>query len=198
MFLAVLATFTFQDALASESDNAEYMRLSSDMHKLAQRNAWTGVERTFVSLQSTGVDPTFQDFMVGAQAAQALGDVSAAKTRLQMAHSLREDAEIIEWMWDIDSSYGEVFVAVDVGSARLSVEEMPFDPRKVRAIEFAKESVAEVGMYRGFLPQGTYYIGEEAFVVEPVLYRHGVKIDHRTPEDAKKPFLAGIFGKKAR
>ena len=70
-------------AQETEADNAaevalgEHNRLSVELQTLAQRGAWAGVERTFLRLVSTGIEPDFDDWVVGAASARARGDMKA-------------------------------------------------------------------------------------------------------------------------
>ena len=60
MFLAIVLSFFLTGAAAAEPkdrkgpteevDQAEAIRLSQELEKLSKRNAWAGVERTYVAL----------------------------------------------------------------------------------------------------------------------------------------------------
>jgi hypothetical protein len=163
---------------------AEYVRLQQELEKLASRNAWAGVERTYTALVATSVPPTFQDHLYGAHAARALGDVTSARQRLLAANTIKEDREVLDWLWEIDSNYGVVYLAADAGTAELAVEAMPFEPDAASAVTFAQGRIAETGLFEGYLPQGNYTFGPHAVKVQPRV--QATRIDIRTGEAPKK------------
>jgi len=148
--------------------HAEYVRLSQEMEKLATRNAWPGVEKMYLDLVATGETPSFADYLIGAHAARALGDVKAARERLLGANTVQNgDQEVIDWLWDIDSNYGPVFLAGDLGKASLDCANMPFDPNQAQAIAFAKTQIDATGVFDGYLPQGDYVFAKHDVQVKP-------------------------------
>ena len=197
MFLALFALFFTFDALALETDPAEYRRVSADLHSLAARNAWTGVERAYQAILKTNVPLSFEDEVAGAHASSALGQVTEARARLQRAHDLREDRKVIEWMWEIDSSYGQVQIQSDP-DARMEVQVMPFNPHAVKAIQVATTEVRTKAHFDGHLPEGVYQISEQQFAVRPALDGRGIKVDARTPTKvAYPPLLGSLFRAKS-
>lgn len=174
-------------AAPTEAAQAEYFRLSQELEKLAARTAWTGVERTYQALIATGVDPRFGDYVIGAHGARAVGDITAAHDRLLAASKLKEEREVLDWLWEIESNYGIVTLACDPGAAELRAESMPFEPDQAHAVEFAMARIAESGTFTGYLPQGKYYFANyEVKVIPRVL---GTKLDLRTGDakPGKKP-----------
>jgi hypothetical protein len=167
-------------ARAGGEDQAEYRRLSDDMDRLAERNAWAGVERTYRAIEALQVPMTFQDHVNGAHAARALGDVGSARARLKLASEMQEDREILDWLWDIDSNYGQVAIHVDPGTVDLRPEAMPFEPDRAAAVAFAQQEVAR-GAFEGFLPGGTYYVGEVDLDVRPRV--QAARLDLRSGEE---------------
>lgn len=161
-------------ALAADPvSEAERVRLSSDIKQLAQREAWVGVERKFGELESLGLPLTFDDLYRGAFAARALGDVQAAYDRLRSAAALEPRKEVIDWLYAIDSHYGQVtLVAVPPKSVQLDIAEMPFDPNERTAVLAARERVAKEGGFSGLLPRGTYTFAGHSFTVEPGVSQH--------------------------
>ncbi len=147
-------------------DRAEYIRLAGEIRNLADRQAWSGVERAYQAALLTQHPLAFRDHVAGAHAAAASGDVSAVRTRLHDAHQLEEDREIIEWLWNIDTDYGKVALTADVG-IELVATEMSFDPARARAVAYAAEKLAETGTYQGLLPSGAYQVGDVVFFVTP-------------------------------
>ncbi len=175
-------------------NRGEYQRLSQELEKLASRNAWAGVERTYTALLATGIEPSFEDFVAGAHAARALGDVASARNRLIAANTRREERAVVDWLWDIDSNYNRVLLACDIGKVELQPESMPFDPNQRKAVEYAQKEIAEKGIFDGYLPQGRYMFGKEpgpdgaerdrSLAVEPRV--QSIAFDIRTEEGIRE------------
>ncbi len=165
---------------AEEAARAEYVRLSQDLERLVQKNAWAGVERTFQACLETKQDLAFEDWVAGAHAARALGDISAARERLIQANKLREEREVLDWLWDIDSSYGQVSLKGDLGKVELEAVQAPFDPLMAKAVAFASDAVEESGTFEGYLPQGDYIFAGVEVKVRPRVM--AARIDLRTDE----------------
>ena len=167
------------------SSLAEYHRLAHDLQVLAARNAWSGVERTYDRIEATGVPMQFEELIAGAHSARVQGDTRAARDRLRAASRQREERDVLEWMWEIDQSYGQVFLVCEVVKKRqpeLTRALMPFDPNHRRAVEFAIERLREVCLFDGLLPAGDYEFGHYSFTVHP--HVESVSLDMRTG-DAK-------------
>jgi hypothetical protein len=170
-------------AAAAATARAEYVRLQQELEKLSARNAWSGVERTYTALVATGLPPTFQDHLFGAHSARSMGDVTSARARLLAANALREDREVLDWLWEIDSNYGLVYLAADPGTANLVADVMPFEPDQSQAVLFAQQQVTDTGTFEGYLPQGKYtFCGSEVRVQPRV---QAVRIDFRTDAGVK-------------
>ncbi|MCB9685220.1 MAG: hypothetical protein H6738_06635 [Alphaproteobacteria bacterium] len=154
-----------------EPDPAEYRRLSVELEALAARNAWAGVERTFQELLATGVEPSYGDWMRGAESARLSGDIQEVYLRLMSAKDRSDDNRTaVDWLWDLDHRYGTVFLACDAGSnIVLEAEQIPFDPDQARAIAFAQERVRTSCLYQGRLPGGVYHFYTHTIEVEPLL-----------------------------
>jgi hypothetical protein len=155
------------------------------MDRLAKRTAWPGVERTFQDMLATGVPPQFDDLKTAAQAAYALGDVSQCRERLMTAHAMREEQDIVDWLWQIDQTFGRVSLAGDPGEIQLAAAVMPFDPTQARSVQWAIDAVAATGVYEGLLPAGEYVFGTHKVKVSPGT-SSGVKVDLRTDEGLRK------------
>jgi hypothetical protein len=171
--------------ISGNQKEAEYIRISQEMEKLATRNAWPGVARMYDELVATGVPPSFEDLVIGAHAARALGDVASERDRLLVANGMKEDREILDWLWEIDSSYGSVFLGCDIGKDTFSADVMPFEPDQAQSVMFAQQQITEKGVFQGYLPQGSYKFGQSTFTVQPRVQT--VSIDHRTQEFSKPP-----------
>lgn len=180
---------------AADAARAEYVRLSQELEKLAARNAWPGVERIYVDLVKTGEPPSFQDHTYGAQSARQLGDITEAHARLKAANAIKEDRQVIDSLWEIESNYGLVFFAGDLGVA-LSADVMPFEPDQAHAIEFAIAKVAATGKYEGYLPLGTYKFADYQITV--VARGANARVDLRSGDGELKPAKAPKKKKKEK
>lgn len=169
----------------------EYIRLRTELKKLAQRNAWTGVERTYQAMLATGAALSFEDHKHGAHAAQAVGDLTATRERLMKANKIQEDPEVLDWLWDIDSSFGRVDLKTDPGRHALAPVQMPFNPTHAKAVQYAVAQVEETGTYNGLLPQGDYTFGSHKLTVRPRV--QAMQIDLSTNRPAR-----GLFGGKKK
>lgn len=166
-------------------DQPEYNRLTQELEKLAERNAWAGVERTWAKLLETKIPPSFEDYGFAANAARALGDTAAARARWLAAKDLREEPMIFDALFDIDQNYGTVSLLCEPGLGwELTAAQRPFQPDRIRSMEFAAEAVTTSCAFEGMIPAGSYTFAEEAFEV-----RSGqppVKIDARGRLPSKK------------
>jgi len=158
-------------AEAGQVEEAEYQRLREDMRRMASRNAWPGVEAKFqemLALQARGQQIAAEEWLLGAQAARAIGLMAESRDRLARAVKLQPSPETIALLEEIDSTFGYVDLVVEAGAeAELKPAAMPFVPDQRKAIEVGRSQVAEVGAFKGMLPKGAYSLGEEQFVVEP-------------------------------
>lgn len=181
------------DATDEEVAESEYRRLREELDRLAKRNAWAGVERTFIKMLETGREPKFDDLKTAAHAAQQLGDISEARERLAKAAAMREDKDVLDWLWIIDSNYGPVFFAGNPGQVSLAPKVMPFDPVQSKAVQFAAAQVAETGMFEGLLPRGDYLFGEREIDVGTSMRRVDLRNDAgvRKSERKKKKSKSG-------
>src|SRR5262249_23099901 len=156
------------------------------IERLAAKNAWVGVERTFEELLHTGVPPSWDDWWRGAQAARATGDIAAARERLRSANAIREDRAVIDTLWEIDSKFGAVTLSCDPGSyLELQTASSPFDPDLLRAIEFAEAAIHDRCSFNGLLPIGQYAFYDRVLDVTArqdtlVIDLRGLPIDRRT------------------
>ena len=175
-----------QEEMTEAAKKAEYRRLSEELHKLATRNAWTGVERFYKQLEETGVPIQFDELITGAHSARAIGDTKLARTRLVTASKLKEQRDVIEWLWEIDEAYGTVYLACDPDRKKrpeLGIKAMPFDPNQAKSVHFAQEQVSENCLFDGMLPGGKYTVGPYNFQVKPKV--ESVSIDMRAMAEEK-------------
>lgn len=158
-------------AWAGEVEHAEHTRVSEEMRKLAQRNAWGAVESQFqklVALQASGEVLSVMELSLGIQAAQNLGDITAARARLAQAIKIQPTPEFQGALNDIDANYGHVKLAYDkrYGSDRTIVAAVPpFAPDQRAAIAIANNIVLAERDYDGLLPAGDYTVGTHGFAV---------------------------------
>lgn len=156
---------------------AERTRLEDELVRLAQRNTWSGVERTYQRLVALDVELRPQDHYLAAQAALARGDVLLGWYRLRRARTMppvvdtvqQEAAEAAERESDqIDQRYGlvSVYVGADAVPALLR-EGMPFGQQERDAILAAQRLIGDTHAFRGLLPIGTYALDGQRFEVSP-------------------------------
>ncbi len=159
------------EAWAGEVEKAEHTRVSEEMRKLAQRNAWAAVEAQFqklMALQAAGEILTVGELSLGIQAAQNLGDITAARSRLSQAVRIEANADFQAALDEIDKVYGHVKLDFDprYGADRTIVpKEPPFAPDQRAAIAIANNVVLAEKDFDGLLPQGDYTVGSRAFTV---------------------------------
>ncbi len=147
---------------------AEHQRISEEIEHLSRRQLWGGVERHLQECLELGLEPSFEDLLHGANAARGLGNAQAVHDRLRQAARINPTKQIIDWLWNIDRSYGQVELStVPQRSAQLSTDNMPFAPDQRAAVEFAIQQVQQNGYFKGLLPQGTYTLLTETFTVVP-------------------------------
>lgn len=183
---ADLAALSERSTGPGSDARGEYNRLSEEMETLVSKNAWVGVERTFQQLVATGVPLTFEDWVRGADAARAVGDVAAVRQRLLSALALREDRRVLDWLWDLDQRYGAVLLQCDRG-AQLVLEPQvaALDPDVRRAIALARQRVHDACYFQGLLPVGSYTLHETSFEVQPgravlTIDLRGLRLDRET------------------
>lgn len=161
------------EAAADARANAERERLELEILTLAQRNAWTGVERTFVALDRLGTPISLRAYSLGSQAARTRGDLLAAVDRLErgVAQGTGGDglaAELVaarDVLTDLGDRYGYLHVTVYAKPARLVRDPIPFSPEEQAAIAFAHERMVRDRAFMGLVPSGRYTLGDLAFTV---------------------------------
>jgi hypothetical protein len=152
------------DAEAVTEAEAEEIRLIEEMRSLFRRNVWVGVDRMYRQLIENGTALTSPQHLQGAHAAQALGDVGSCYQRLREAARLDPSKPVIDWLWSIDTQYGEVEITAAAGVV-LSAEVTPLDVVHRTAIERAAVMLLEDGRFVGRLPVGNYSVAAEVLVV---------------------------------
>jgi hypothetical protein len=182
----------FRSENGADATKAEVLRLEEEIKKLAAKNAWSGVARTYESIEKLG-DEAFAVasnaggiHMLGAQAARNLGDIRRyktllllAKTSLQAAGGAVDEATLqaVEAeLSQIQAAYGVVRIAPrsEPKSAKkkealrgpeLVPAAMPFAQDQRASIEAARQEIAATGYFTGLIPAGDYTLGPESFTV---------------------------------
>lgn len=158
-------------AYAGDVEKGEHTRISEEMRKLAQRNAWPAVEASFKrleELEKKGEVISYKEFMLGAESARALGDMTASRARVLRASKLDPTKEALDWLADVDANFGRTEISFDSryqGSRALVPTVPPFAPDQRAAITFAAAQIESGKGYTGLLPAGEYAVGEVKFSV---------------------------------
>lgn len=164
--LAALALLTPQWAAAC--DMAEKLRLGEEQKKLASRNAWAGVERSYEALQDTKCDLSYEQHFLGSESARVLGKTWERFVRLERALAFEDKPEIREQLEAIEADYGRIDIQGDPRRRpTFSRAEMPFAPDQRKSIEYAETVIANTGSFYGMLPRGDYQVAELTVQVEP-------------------------------
>ncbi len=188
-----------------EEQHAEYLRLRERMTTLAQKNQWTGVERTYLEMVDKKLEMTHEDHLLAADAARTMGDVGAQQRRYERALASWPNIEITQKLAEIQRKYGQVILMGKAGSTELVPDQRPFQPDLAAAIDFAADKVQAEGRYEGVLPFGGYKLNTEPFVVEllqpplTVKAKGAVELpppDITGPEGPAEPGGQGISGAK--
>ncbi|MDG1481070.1 MAG: hypothetical protein P8R54_15875 [Myxococcota bacterium] len=151
-------------AQGDEVREAEHVRLSETMRRLASRNAWEGVDRSYRQLDGLALVLTYDDHYIGAQAAWALGDAGSTRTRLERALTVEADEGVKQWLAEIHHNYTIVQLS---GPGALTSAEVPFAADQRAALAYAEVQLAEESRFNGMLPNGRYTFGEHAFELFP-------------------------------
>ena len=167
----VLVAPTDALAISKAAAAGEHTRLAEEMVRLAKRGHWRGVERSYESmapLQRKGVQLTYDDHYLGAQASRELGNVTRVYRRLLLAKGVKEDPAVVNWLGDLMRQYGEVELIIPErykGEANLAVSVMPLQPDQRSTIGMAQQRIRDGLIYDGLLPGGEYTFGPHTFNV---------------------------------
>jgi len=169
--LPVAALVASAPAYGASAAEAEYVRLAEETRRLASRNAWRGVEASYLKmleLEKKGVKLAAEDHMFGVQAATQLGSIYDVYTRLLAANAVELNPDRTGQIKAIEATYGRVDLDVNdkfEGEFALKPATMPFDPTQRKSIELAQRLVTQERKFNGMLPQGNYTLGDTAFTV---------------------------------
>lgn len=158
------------------SKEAERYRLQTEMERLAARNQWKGVERTYMSLLDIGVPLRTSDHFLASQAAQARGDMLEALLRLERAVNAEHEgsaldpnspfAEAQRTLKQMQERYGKVRVEVLAPKIPVLVRrEMPFSAQERESIVYARTEIAASRSFKGLMPIGSYSIDDVTFEI---------------------------------
>lgn len=189
-------------AFGGSVEEAEHIRLTEEMRRLSKRNIWKGVDAAYeelLELRKKGVELTYEDHFLGAQAARGMGRINAVHRRLQRAvqsGGAEEVGEAEDWLQEIDANYGQVVLANKSRMpATLTPTKMPFAPDKRAAIEKAVALIEAEDAYEGLLPTGEYSYGTVTFTVgagqDPAQY---TLEKSRAPRGEREPFSFAYLG----
>lgn len=151
-------------ARADEVSSQEVIRLHQRMQRLAQKNAWSGVERSYLEIQATGEPAQREIVLLAAEAARNRGDVLSQLARLIEAQTLADDPHLAQSVEALTQQMGRVQLE---GEDRLQTSEVPFLPDAQAAIAFAQSELEHSALFDGYLPAGSYTFGEHRFQVVP-------------------------------
>lgn len=170
----LLATLVAVPAHASAE--AERYRLQQELQKLASRNAWNGVERTYADLVKLQLPLAPIDHLLASQAAQNRGETIAAMDRLALAVDACDEASAAaDPSWQeakrgldaLRSRYGKVDISVVPPRLPALIRyDPPFAVQEREAIARAREQLSQSRAYVGLLPVGKYMVDGLAFEVE--------------------------------
>jgi len=167
--LLVVALFgaALSPTVAHACDMAEKLRLGEEQKKLAARNAWAGVERSYEGLVETKCELGYDQHFLGSESARVLGKTWERYVRLEKALGFEENQELKDQMASIEADYGRIEIRGDPRRRpTFSRAEMPFAPDQRKAIEWAETVIANTGSFYGMLPAGDYQVNELAVAVE--------------------------------
>mgnify|MGYP000654268241 CR=1 FL=1 len=139
------------------AEEAEADRLSEEVQKLAQKGAWSGVERAYHVLVELPVDVDAPVHALAAEAALQGGNVGASLARWEAAHAADPQPEYVARFEQLRSSHAEVYL--EGRGASLVVAEATWVPTAQAAVGFAAARIADDGAFHGWLPAGRYLFG---------------------------------------
>jgi len=156
---------------AKTVEGERYVQLQEEISQFLRRNAWKGVEAAYqemLGLTEQGVAVLCEDHLHGARAARQLGNALAVHDRLQLAIAAGPNEEAVQWLNDLEQSYGPVSIVIQRRDpAPLEPASMPFAPDRRAAVLYVQEQLEDHGTFEGLLPAGVYHVGGELLVVAP-------------------------------
>jgi hypothetical protein len=189
------------EVVSPAAQAAEVKRLTEELIKHAGERKWASVERAYNKLETMegeafnsipkGLASAAAIHELGAQAADALGNIKLKQTRLLLAKRSLETTSpiddvalrrIIDSLDAIEKAYGSVAIAPRSAPAskrqhkrlqghgpKLTRVAQPgeqlFVPDQLRSIEAAAKVIQEEGSFDGLLPAGRYTLADQAFTI---------------------------------
>ncbi len=151
---------------AHAADDPEVRRLAQSMDKLAQKNAWDGVERAYEQIEGLGGTSNRATVSLGAEAARNRGDVSAHLARLKTAQDLSGEPDTASAIASVRGEFGSLAIVCRASDCPAVVPVVePFRPDLKNAIAFANAGLTDKGKFEGYLPVGSYAFGHQNFEV---------------------------------
>ena len=148
---------------------AEIHRLLEEIDRLAEKNAWTGVERAYlklVSLDRRGDKLDHDVHLLGATAAQSRGDSYAVYLRLERALQVERRQPTLEWLATLVATNTRVSLEISPlvgGEVPLESVDPITDPAQLKVLDAARAALAEKRYFEGLLPMGRYRFGDKRF-----------------------------------
>ncbi len=148
---------------------AEINRLLQEIDKLAEKNAWSGVERAYLKLVSLDRRSEKMDHdvhLLGATAAQARGDSWAVYQRLERAQRVESREQTLVWLATLKATNTRVKLEVSPlvrGELPLETIDAITDPTQVTVLQAAQAALNEKRYFEGLLPMGRYRFGDKRF-----------------------------------
>jgi len=136
---------------------AESARLADEVVRLAQKGAWSGVERAYTEMRTLPAPIQARIHILGAEAALVGGDVGACLARWELAYALDPDPSYVDKHAAIRDVHAEVYLEGE--GASLVAAKVSFVPTAQAAVGFAAHALAETGRFHGWLPAGEYVFG---------------------------------------
>ncbi len=132
--------------------------LARDLKISSENGDWETVDSYFEQILSYNDIVTYDEFMLGGEAAYQLGKIQQSYERFTYAQGLNDSAEVRQRLEYIEKNYGSVVLHTN---AHKGVEELvyngePLDPIEQRAVQQAQEALREKESFYGFLPVGAY------------------------------------------
>lgn len=146
---------------------AEYVRVSEELRRAAQKNAWKGVERHYERALATGAKVQADVHLIAAQSARQAGDLGSMRTRLLAALATQPtNKQTLDDLLFLEANFARVELRSAPGGI-LEDYERPFDPLKLKAVDFAIAVIKETGEFSGLLPPGPYALNADPFELAP-------------------------------
>lgn len=153
-------------------EEAEMRRVSEELDKLATRNQWPGVERSYLSLATLAADHglllTHEQHLLGAAAAAARGDVQEQWRRLLAAQKAERRLETQGQIAVIEATHGKVTLTISPFVKNTPILEVldPPGPSDQRTIDAVRQQITDRRRFEGLLPLGRYRLGGLTFDID--------------------------------